>query len=648
MKRAKKNGKRAARKTLAERRILQNLQDWANGSYTPERVEQTPDVRVDSDDFSDDDLTLRVALLPERGKRVGSRPSKPRRVFFFFRVPARWRRLSSAAILWRMFIGRRNMATMISVAVHGVLALILLSIVLTVRVGTMGIATNGGFLPDSDELDFVDEGGDSLAEETTFEVVSDSREADSDLAAELLVEENNNRAVSEQLADMDGSQLPDDNLMTTATGSNAPGGGTPFFSENGSATGRSARKRGAQGRKGDVTKESEDAVERGLEWLARHQLPDGGWAFDLTAKDSSGHAGSCKCSNSTSTSGGTSYVRKLHPSRMAATAIAILPFLGSGYTHTESGPYQKTVASGLRYLEYHAITKEDGVDFRDGFADDGASYVQALAVLACCEAYEMTKDENLKPLAEGGLLFIENSQLRDGGWRYASVGDSMFHDTVDGDLSVSGWQMLALKSGISAGFAVPVSVAYRFGNFLDLVKDDAGRSYRYQPKTKEDVSKRWGTTAVGVLMREYLGEEPGDNPQKKNDLDRGADQITKWISLADSHWQDVRKEAQSGRVKNRKVVYVKDGRLIYNLYFAYYAALALRHYGGKNWEDSFPKLRDMLVGSQTRSAALSLDQCEDGSWLFYDPYMNDGGRLLNTSLAILILETPYRYLPMYR
>ena len=93
---------------------------------------------------------------------------------------------------------------------------------------------------------------------------------------------------------------------------------------------------------------------------------------------------------------------------------------------------------------------------------------------------------------------------------------------------------------------------------------------------------------------------------------------------------------------------MKDGRLIYNLYFAYYAALALRHYGGKNWEDSFPKLRDMLVGSQTRSAALSLDQCEDGSWLFYDPYMNDGGRLLNTSLAILILETPYRYLPMYR
>ena len=101
-------------------------------------------------------------------------------------------------------------------------------------------------------------------------------------------------------------------------------------------------------------------------------------------------------------------------------------------------------------------------------------------------------------------------------------------------------------------------------------------------------------------------------------------------------------------MKNRKVTYVKDGRLIYNLYFAYYAALALRSYGDKYWEDSYPKLRDLLVSTQARSVATSLGHCEDGSWLFYDQYMNDGGRLLNTALAVLILETPYRLLPMYR
>ena len=43
----------------------------------------------------------------------------------------------------------------------------------------------------------------------------------------------------------------------------------------GSATGRQSRKREALNRSGIVSKESEDAVAAGLDWLARHQLPDG-------------------------------------------------------------------------------------------------------------------------------------------------------------------------------------------------------------------------------------------------------------------------------------------------------------------------------------------------------------------------------------
>ena len=106
---------------------------------------------------------------------------------------------------------------------------------------------------------------------------------------------------------------------------------------------------------------------------------------------------------------------------------------------------------GLRFLEYRATVNEYGVDFREGFTEDGASYIQALAVLTCCEAFEMTKDRNLKNLAEGGLRFIENSQLKDGGWRYRSIGDPLFQPSEEGDLSVLGWQMLAVKSGMSAG-----------------------------------------------------------------------------------------------------------------------------------------------------------------------------------------------------
>ena len=381
----------------------------------------------------------------------------------------------------------RNNAVGISLLFHGVLALILASIILTTKVGVYGLLVSGGFSPELGELDLVDEAGDSFTADSSLDnLEAEDVRLDAELATEIAEREEVDVSVEALTSEGDGAPLAESAPDGTPTDA-GEGGGAPLFSRAvGSASGRAERKRGAQGRQGDVTKESEDAVERGLDWLARHQYPDGSWSFDLTEETATGQKCGCQgCSNSTATSGGTTYRQPLFPSRMAATSIALLPFLGSGYTHTESNRYQKLVASGLRYLSYNAIRKEDGVDFRAGFVGDGAAYVQALATLVCCEAYEMTKDPNLRPLAEGGLLFIERSQLNDGGWRYRSIGDDAFRANESGDVSVLGWQLMALKSGASAGFTLPASVAYRSGNFLDACMDKGGKTYRYQPSTKE-------------------------------------------------------------------------------------------------------------------------------------------------------------------
>ncbi|MBP5622698.1 MAG: hypothetical protein J6X44_11865, partial [Thermoguttaceae bacterium] len=432
-------------------------------------------------------------------------------------------------ILLRVALSRQNFSATISILVHTIIVLILLSIIISTKVGTLGNSTLFSFSSEaSDDLSFVDSQGEALDNDVDLDVSPDllnsevEQTLDNEINEQLshvFTEETHVDSGSPNLVDVDSSLSRADEL----------GSGIPFYSKKGSTDNRTpgGRSRGVPGRQGDVTKESEDAVERGLEWLARHQLPDGGWSFDLTEKDSNGREGVCggQCSNSTSTSGGSVYRRGLHPSRTAATAIALLPFLGAGYTHTEPNKYQKTVAAGLRYLEYNAIVSDTNeVDFRAGFDQDGAAYVQALAVLTFCEAYEMTKDPNLKSLAQGGLEKIENSQLNDGGWRYYSPGDLGFHSNVSGDTSVLGWQMLALRSGVSAGFSVRPSVAYRAGNFLDLVMSKDSRVYRYQPESKEDKSETWGTTAVGVLIREYLGWEPGYSR-----LDAGIDQIASWI-----------------------------------------------------------------------------------------------------------------------
>ncbi|MEX0687673.1 MAG: prenyltransferase/squalene oxidase repeat-containing protein, partial [Pirellulales bacterium] len=167
--------------------------------------------------------------------------------------------------------------------------------------------------------------------------------------------------------------------------------------------------------------DTEEAVDRALKWFAQHQMPDGGWSFDLTA------CPSCmgKCSHS-----GTS--RK--DDRGGATAMALLPFLGRGYTHRE-GPYKKQVEGGIGYLVGLAI-KGNG----KAYSGSGNMYSQGLAGIALSECYAMSQDNRLAMPTQAVLNYIMQSQDPvGGGWRYSP--------RQPGDTSAVGWQIMALKSG---------------------------------------------------------------------------------------------------------------------------------------------------------------------------------------------------------
>jgi hypothetical protein len=77
-----------------------------------------------------------------------------------------------------------------------------------------------------------------------------------------------------------------------------------------------------------------------------------------------------------------------------------------------------------------------------------------------------------------------------------------------------------------------------------------------------------------------------------------------------------------------------------NVYFNYYAMLALHHSRHRDRMDFAAALHEYLIRTQATRGH------EDGSWDFPDRYGSVGGRLYTTAMFALILETPYRYVPI--
>lgn len=366
--------------------------------------------------------------------------------------------------------------------------------------------------------------------------------------------------------------------------------GQPLASHGGGMDGRHASSRRSLALGNGGSEASESAVERGLAWLAAHQFEDGGWRFDLKACPGCG--GQCKDSG-------------LVESTTASTGMALLCFLGAGYTQDE-GPYQEVVSAGLYYLVDKMLITSNGGDLRDNslldelidgqpqFRRSGDMYCHGIATLALCEAYAMTRDKSLAAPAQQAVNFIVYAQHKNGGWRYAPK--------EPGDTTVSGWQVTALKSALLGKLEVPRSVWYRASDYFDSVQDDRGATYGYQSPDKS----RRSTSVVGLFSRMILGW-PKNHPPLKKGMSRIAKQYP------DQN----------------------------HMYFNYYATQALFHTGGPGWERWNPRMREYLVNTQATTGH------EAGSWYIDEHWSQTGGRIYSTALAILTLEVYYRYMPMY-
>jgi hypothetical protein len=329
---------------------------------------------------------------------------------------------------------------------------------------------------------------------------------------------------------------------------------------------------------GNTTTES--AVARSLNWLKLHQHDDGQWSLNRFTELCEKHHKAHKC---TGTGG---------QSDTAATGFALLPFLGAGHTH-QAGDHREVVSRGLMWLV--KVQKSDG-DLFVGGAGNTHMYSHGIATIALCEAYAMTRDPALRDAAQKAIDFIVAAQHPSGGWRYAP--------RQNGDTSVFGWQIMALKSGQMAELNVPQATLDKAKLWLKHVGATGKNEGRFGYTNN---SPNLTMTAEALLCLQYLGSERNDKR-----LIAGSRFLAENLPTKETS------------------------------YYWYYGTQVMFHMQGEPWQKWNAALRNTLVETQVKQGSMA------GTWDPKDKWEKTGGRVYATALRVLMLEVYYRHLPLYQ
>jgi hypothetical protein len=362
------------------------------------------------------------------------------------------------------------------------------------------------------------------------------------------------------------------------------------------------RKRGALASGSTTGAERTSSIEAALRWFKRHQSPNGMWDVDQYQNNCI-EAGKCEPG-----------VNQAGDADIACTAYAVMCFLGAGYDHVAPTTYRPVVTKAIDWL----LTQQKA----DGLFGE-RNYEHAVVTMALAEAYGMTEDLRLRTPTQRAVDVVIARQAVDPDAKdkaYAGLGwDYVAPNAARNDTSVTGWNMMALKSALGAGLQVGNSMhgakvwlerAWKAANpdwkRLDPYQGTSVFPYTYDA-TSDKVDKDH-LSCVGALCAIYLGHHKGDvmletmaNTIMKNDYP------TKWPT---------------------------------NTYFLYYNTLAVFQMGDERWKQWDEPVTKLLSDAQR-----SDDSCFNGSWDYEGTkfHGHDTGRLLSTAYACLSQEVIWRY-----
>lgn len=335
----------------------------------------------------------------------------------------------------------------------------------------------------------------------------------------------------------------------------------------------------------------EDAMEKGLLWLAANQLEDGSWSPEW--EDGGGPDG--------------------YEHSVGVTGLAILSLLADLQIEPDK-PFFPNVERGLEWL-LEQQDSDTGLFDPDG--GQSKAYGHAIATQAMAEALTLMPRPEYREAVALAVEYIEKSRNPYGAWRYESP------PINENDSSITAWMISALAVAEEAGVRVdPLTFEGANGYLKEVTDADSGRA---------------GYVQVG----DYGSRIDGVNDHFPSELDESMSAAALWTTiLCTSPRKSTERMLGYGRLLAAKPP-KWDGRHI-NFYYWYWGSLASRQLGGRTWKAWEPALKSALLPLQEDEAELA------GSWPPEGAWCHSGGRVYSTAMAVLTLQSYHRYADLVR
>lgn len=282
----------------------------------------------------------------------------------------------------------------------------------------------------------------------------------------------------------------------------------------------------------------------------------------------------------------------------ASTSLAVMSFLAAGHVPGE-GPYGDQILKGVRWV----MDQQQREGLLVAAQSHGPMYSHGISSLMLAEVIGMLGKEDAKRCrqvltkAVALILYAQNVPKHErhaGGWRYKP-------NDRDADISVTGWQLLALRASKNIGMDVPADNIEKAVEYVKNCADNRRGGFSYQPGNGSTPTR----TGTGILCLEICGEH------KTPETLAGADYLLNDPLRPHSN---------------------------YYFYGVYYCTVGMFKVGGKHWEMTRDSITEQLLVSQNL----------DGSWNSSFGSEKNMGKIYCTSMAVLGLAVEYQFLPIYQ